>query len=360
MISCQLIEEVDAFLALEHDWVDLLGRTSQNVFFWSWGWVSNWVAQFSSQFDLNIIAAYEEERLVGIAPLCRHSRRFGRLLPYSELSFIGSGIAAADHLDFIAEAGREREICQSMRQFILTELGNFDFLTLEGLAQNAVIGNLVKESDAESVERQLEPCPYILLPDSWESFLAGVSRNLRQNWRRKTRRLIEKNEGESPYQIAKSDAEADAGMENLFRLHQMARNKQGDAGSFSDAPMRRFHRQVARQAFAQGGLRLYSLLIHPHNTAAVIYAIRNGKKLLYYATGYDPAWGTFSPGRQLFGFMIQQAIEEGLAEIDLLRGEEAYKYDWTDLVRNDVNLRMPASIRGKLIASARRAKSNQA
>jgi CelD/BcsL family acetyltransferase involved in cellulose biosynthesis len=45
-----------------------------------------------------------------------------------------------------------------------------------------------------------------------------------------------------------------------------------------------------------------------------------------YLSGLDPAWARFSPGSVLLLQLVEDAVAEGLLELDLLRGREPYKY----------------------------------
>jgi CelD/BcsL family acetyltransferase involved in cellulose biosynthesis len=50
--------------------------------------------------------------------------------------------------------------------------------------------------------------------------------------------------------------------------------------------------------------------------------------LLYYNAGIDPEARDLSPGVVLLERLVRGAIERGKCRVDLLRGDEAYKYEW--------------------------------
>ena len=50
-------------------------------------------------------------------------------------------------------------------------------------------------------------------------------------------------------------------------------------------------------------------------------------KLLLYNSGYDPAENALSPGFVMMGEEVRLAIQQGMSEVDFLRGDEKYKYD---------------------------------
>jgi len=60
--------------------------------------------------------------------------------------------------------------------------------------------------------------------------------------------------------------------------------------------------------------------------AAGYFNFLTQNRLWVYNTGWNPEFGKVSPGWVLLVKMIQWAIENGLEEVDLMRGDEEYKY----------------------------------
>ncbi len=50
--------------------------------------------------------------------------------------------------------------------------------------------------------------------------------------------------------------------------------------------------------------------------------------LLYYNAGVDPDARDLSPGVVLLERLVRRAIETGKCRVDLMRGDEPYKYEW--------------------------------
>jgi CelD/BcsL family acetyltransferase involved in cellulose biosynthesis len=66
---------------------------------------------------------------------------------------------------------------------------------------------------------------------------------------------------------------------------------------------------------------------------AVLYALidppqRPARRVYLYISGFDPALDRLSPGMLLVGHALEQAVNEGFATLDFLRGQEPYKYFW--------------------------------
>ena len=61
---------------------------------------------------------------------------------------------------------------------------------------------------------------------------------------------------------------------------------------------------------------------------AVYYGFLHHDRAYAYLGGFDPELPRLSPGAQIIGHAIDQAIAEGATEFHFLRGGEAYKYSW--------------------------------
>jgi CelD/BcsL family acetyltransferase involved in cellulose biosynthesis len=120
--------------------------------------------------------------------------------------------------------------------------------------------------------------------------------------------------------------EVPAAMGQLMEWHTARFRSRGTPGSFFGRRSA-FHQRVAARYAAAGLLRLSRLRLGPR-TVALLYALRAGKRYFYYAAGFDPAMGRFSPGLLLLRATIRLAAEEGMQAFDFLRGDEGYKMPW--------------------------------
>jgi CelD/BcsL family acetyltransferase involved in cellulose biosynthesis len=79
-----------------------------------------------------------------------------------------------------------------------------------------------------------------------------------------------------------------------------------------------------------------------------------GQVASFYQAGrdLDPQWN--GAGSVLKARAIQSAIERGNREIDLLHGDEAYKYDWVSETRTVHHLRGSHGLAAEAALGARR------
>lgn len=343
----------ESFRSLEAEWNDLLaGSPAANVFL-TWEWLSSWWECFGRALQPWVVVVRDGRRLAGLAPFVL--RRNFQAGPFShhELAFMGSGPAAPDHLDVLARQGYETAVAQAVVSHLRATKGRWDVLRLEGLVENsALAGCLLAQARDRLTQVSYQVCPFARLPADQESYRAGLGSNLRANIGRYGRQLEREYPGRVRYWQVQHEVEIEPAMRLLFRLHQEVRQAHGDPGAFNDPRMILFHRRLAQSFFARGWLRIYLLTVADQDVA-ITYNFRYGEVVYFYQTGYDQAWKRYGPGRQVMSYAIRQSIGEGAREFDFLRGDESYKFQWTDQMRQDVNLVLPWSRLGQVILGGR-------
>jgi CelD/BcsL family acetyltransferase involved in cellulose biosynthesis len=140
--------------------------------------------------------------------------------------------------------------------------------------------------------------------------------------RRKIRRSEELLPGLS-HRVTRTPRELANDLPSFVELH---RKSHPAKEVFMDEAMAVFFREVAEGFLASGRLRLAFLSTQGMDVASV-FQFRTDDALLLYNSGYDPAHRAANPGLVLIARSIGQAVDEGCAEYDFLRGKERYKYD---------------------------------
>jgi len=93
----------------------------------------------------------------------------------------------------------------------------------------------------------------------------------------------------------------------------------------------------ARQAFREGWLQLAFLVIGDIKAAGYLNFDFDGK-IWIYNSGINSMFENISPGWVLLSKIIQWSIEQGKSEVDLMRGSEAYKYNFGGIDRQVLRL----------------------
>jgi CelD/BcsL family acetyltransferase involved in cellulose biosynthesis len=192
----------------------------------------------------------------------------------------------------------------------------------------------VAEGWTLNVERE-DVCPVIRLPQGadFEAYLATLGKKERHEIRRKVRRAAGKGEVEL---IESTDPVAD--LDQFIALHQA---KWGDRGLFPDTVGGAQGRTFVRRLFERFGaattgpdavpdhptIHLGFLTVAGRRIAAELHFETAGS-LMYYNAGVDPDAKSLSPGVVQLELLVRRAIERGKCRVDLLRGDEPYKYEW--------------------------------
>jgi CelD/BcsL family acetyltransferase involved in cellulose biosynthesis len=217
--------------------------------------------------------------------------------PFRILRFIGSG--HSDEVGPIGDAARASAAFSEERGFHL-------FLGDE------MAPGWAEPLGAKVVERTSSPV--IELSRSWDDYLAARSANFRGQVRSAERRLEN-----AAYRLATGDT-LGADLDTLFRLH---RTRWPGSHWFADAEA--FHRDFAAIALDRGWLRLWILEL-AGQPAAVWLGYRFNGVESYYQAGRDPALQRERVGFVLLAHTIREAIQDGMSEYRLLRGDESFKY----------------------------------
>jgi CelD/BcsL family acetyltransferase involved in cellulose biosynthesis len=311
------IERLGELASLRRRWERLMAACPHATPFQAPGWVLPFLHTFGAE-GLWALAVFGGERLVALLPLRIQRRPEGRVA-----SCVAAGIT--DYHALLAEAGSAGD---EARRALAAHLvwraraGALHRCELEQLPPDEPLLALAGPSWLGAAAAPQDVCPYVSLPDTPEALDRQLPSDLGPRLARCVRRL----ERLAPTSFRTADASStDQLMEALFRLHAARWEQRRLPGVITGAGLRAFHRAVARDMAAAGRLRLHALMVG-EEPRAVVYGFAHHRRIYAYLAGFDPALARFSPGLVILRQVMRAAIEEGAAELDLLRGDEAYKF----------------------------------
>ncbi|MEO8424554.1 MAG: GNAT family N-acetyltransferase [Actinomycetota bacterium] len=175
-----------------------------------------------------------------------------------------------------------------------------------------------------NVERE-DVCPVVTFPEGadMDGYLATLGKKQRHEIRRKVRRA----EAVGEIRFAESvDPLRD--LDTFKDLHQ---KRWGADGLFPPTlggeQSRVFFRRLFELFGADGPLRLTMLSVGGQTIAAGVH-FETPDRILYFNAGVDVDARDLSPGILLVYAFIERALANGTRQLDFLRGNEPYKYDW--------------------------------
>ncbi len=292
-----------------------------------------------------------EGKLVALAPwYLQHSLLHGRTL-----RFLGSGDVCSDYLSIACRTGDEQPALQAIADWLIENHGRndeagWDLVALEAvdLTDPLIKGLMaaVEDRGAITSTRPAGNCWRIALPESWEEYVAQLSKTNRKRVRRLDRNYLQTGRAEL-HRVASAEQLAE-GFALLVDLHTRRWKTRGEEGIFAEPGIYDFHREVTERLLATGHLRLSWLTIDGQPAAAEYY-LTDGSVLYSYQSGFDPALISHEPGVLILVATIQDIIECGYTALDFLRGDEPYKLDWRSERRpiHDVRI-LPGDLPGYL------------
>jgi CelD/BcsL family acetyltransferase involved in cellulose biosynthesis len=177
--------------------------------------------------------------------------------------------------------------------------------------------------------------PSLELPSSWDQLFASVSSNLRKTVARK-RRALER-EGTLSLRLSTGGPRLEADLDAFLKVEASGWKTRAGTAILSREKTQCLYREFAHAAAGQGWLRLYLLELDGVPLAADYGCVIGGRGLLL-KTGFDEAYGRYSPGVVLRADVLRASIEEGLRCYDMLGGPDRYKLSWTSTVNPRVNI----------------------
>ena len=316
----------DAFSDQRSQWNALVNDSPSNNPFLSFEYQQSWWqtrggGEWPQSSQLLLVAGFDDEKLVGIAPLFLANNHLDK----PSLLFVGA-VEVSDFLDFIARPEDLPEFIQGLMDFLKSDpsLPNWDCLDFHNILEESPSLEILKQqADQRGWNHQqtlLQPAPYIPLPADYDSYLASIDKKQRHEIRRKLRNLTQSSHLEA--------------LEIVEDLHLLAEETQSfinlmaqdpNKRDFLRAPMQQHLHNTAQVAFNAGWLQLAFLTLDGKKAAANM-AFKYHDRLLLYNSGWEWAFRDFSPGWVLLARLIQWSIENDVKEFDFMRGDERYKY----------------------------------
>lgn len=336
MILVEEVSQARDLAALARPWRSLVEVSRLPGPFCNFDWQFEWWRALGPGRTLRTLVATEAGQVVGLLPAFEE-----RIDGARTLALIGSRGGGGDYL---AAPSRDRRVERALVEAAFSldvDLIELDDLDATGPLR-ATAQAVAFDRGANAIVLERFPCPRISLSPGFATLL---SRSGRKDNLRRRRRWLEAQPG---YRIeCETSPEAVAPFLARFaRLHAARWASEGGSQAFSDERLMSFHRQVARRMADEDALRLWTLHVGSE-AVAVAWTFDDRDRAVYYQSGFLPAWGSRSVGLVLFARFVEDACERGLREVDLLRGAEPYKFEWTREGRLTVSVQAPLTWRGR-------------
>ena len=313
------------FSEIEDEWSSLRALCKADPLFMSWRWQFTWWHHFAKRNDLRLYimtANTGAGKLVGIAPfVIRIFRLRGirtrRLEPIGGL-WQGQATARAEYLEPLVIPKWRDAACDAFAHYLTTKTDVDEIAMPDCLKSSKSANSLFATlSDNWYVREIFKPnefeTSHITLPEVFTVYTSGLGQSTRRSLYTK-RRFLE-SLGEVAYERA---GESDI-VEFLAQLNEFHSGRWGRPAF--EGPQLNFHQDICRQYQRSGNLNLTRLSLSGM-PRSVSYNIRTENRVYNLQLGFDESFhrSKLSLGLLHLGYDIENAIQAGIAEFDLLAG----------------------------------------
>ena len=332
-ITIRSVTSMDEWLSLSSAWSNLLAESNSSTLFLTWEWLYSWSEVcLEKDRQLFILAFYEKNSLVGVAPFYLQKRKFG-LFPVREIRFLGTPESGSDYLDIVAKKGHEYEVSNALYDYLQGEgRSGWDQLHLTDIrSESLFLLHFMNRLDEEGRYAELKRsayCPGVQLPNSEE----GLDSILSSSWR-KTFRRVERvsNRDYAVSFVVFAGAEVAAELETFFQLYE---EKTGHARE----PIYSIMKKMLEKSAEQMPFQIDHLLLDGKLVASLL-SFKYGQTFSTYLIVVDKQFNPrISLGGLLYGHNIKNAISSAFEYYDFLKGDERYKFHWANTGRCTLSL----------------------
>jgi CelD/BcsL family acetyltransferase involved in cellulose biosynthesis len=300
-------------------WEALHAAASRKSPFLTPAFLLPWAGAFARNRPVAVFLREEGDRLSGALFACGTDRE-------GEWELLG-GEPLADSLDALLLPGAEGPFWEEFLKAFPRATGGRR-LTLPSVVEGSRALDLLPSLAAArgvafSAEEQ-DRSPFVELPSSFDGYLASLGKKERHELRRKLRRAEEAVPGLSLRVTATEGELLGRDLPSFLALH---RASAPEKARFMDDAMAAFFTETARAFLRRGELFLAFLGAPGGPDLAAGLHFRQGRSLLLYNSGFDPARRDANAGIALVARCVERAVADGVGEYDFLRGTERYKYD---------------------------------
>lgn len=335
-MQVDVVETYTEFEKLKPNWDAIYEADPEAQFFLSWTWFSQVFSRHrTGWFIIAVKPDGTNSDYVAFFPLRLETRMSNRLQAFCNEIRVAGTFFWADYSGFICYPDHEDEAipCLSSqlkqmhwREIYLKNLSISDRrldLFLDPFDKISFSRSyLERASKSENINRLI--CPYVDLPDDFETYLKEkLSANTRQKMRRFMRNVESSDDLKITYPVPETYER------DLDILVDYWKKKWTNRKGSKVKRLAKKYREILQQGLENETLYMPVLWQGDKPLGALgSFIDRQKQALLYFVAGRDESCNNPPPGLVLHAHSIRWAIENGLKTYEFLRGNEHFKYSY--------------------------------
>lgn len=326
----KIVKNTSDFEKLSSDWDKLLIKSRNDNPFLIFEWVFTWWEHFGKNYKLHLILAYDNNELVGAAPLV-----IARRYLFRELRFLGYPFADYQDIIITGDLDKRQGILNAILSFV-NKSGGWDILRITNIrvtSFNFKVFNIIKDNGGKlsiRLEMHGEGAPYLRISEDWDSYYSKLKKGFIADTKRQLSRLSDKQLSFSS--VINSDKNDFSSLLNkLIEFHRIRRKEKGTKSILDSQENSSFIKEVSLRLSQRGFLDLSCLKVDG-KIAAIALSLVYNNRFFYYIPSYNAEFSKLSISRLLIFDLVRKCFDNRFDEFDFMLGEESYKYDWAPVV----------------------------
>ena len=317
MTTHEIVTSPVAFIRLADDWNELW-QGAHGAIFQSHAWIGAWLQgdPGAKKWRLHIAVARRDGRVAAILPLAIRRYHGVRVLEFAAQRF-------SDYCDGIGPP----DLLQDLWSEVIQQ-GGFDVVRLRNVAPEAATRPALASTPLSFLTEDEDEMS-LRLRSVWpngDAWLRTLNKKKRSNHARGRRMLAEL--GDVTIERYQQAMPVDVIRQLASLKTQWLRDTEAESALLDGGPGLLV--ALAESLAKVGRLHAFVVRCGGEVVAGAINAT-HGKRVWAYFSAYDPKFQRVSPGILLMTEYTQRALDDGFEEIDYLRGNETYKFEFATM-----------------------------
>jgi CelD/BcsL family acetyltransferase involved in cellulose biosynthesis len=334
VLTARHITTIDEFSALREPW-DSIARRNRLPPFLTPAWFHVCIQAYSEGKSLAIQAVYDDDRLVGIAPLWSLAGRH-RGVPVRMLTFITCPDTPL--ADLVVDGPDPEPVVallheQLFRADLPWDIARFSQWPADS-GNYRLFLRVASSRRTRFRQKVSSMTPYVEIRDDWDTFLGSRSAKFRKTHRNIANRIARN--GGVTVELFRQDPSSRL----LQEIASISSRGWKDAKGFSlsgSPATGRFFAELTRTASKEGWLYVWLLRVRGIPAAMEYDLLADGRAYALRAD-YDPDYSDLSPGRYLEARILQDLFATNQLEYRTGPGLNTYKLHLAEQVRENQSL----------------------
>jgi CelD/BcsL family acetyltransferase involved in cellulose biosynthesis len=321
-LQCRILTDFAELEGLATEWTRLQSASGDAEIFQHFSWITAWWRSLGKNCRLFTPVALRRGRVVAILPLVLDGRR---------LRFVGYSVSDYNH--FLAEPEASGAALEACLDSLRAQAGAWDAILLENVPASSLLAGCIRGLPARWQRSMIvtpgDPCPTMLLGGDRRDVLKSSMDKLKRAVNR-LRRM-----GDLGFRHIVDPAEAAVHLPQFFRQHIRRSAVAGRRSGFLDADYVSFYRMLVERVGPENEIR-FSVLEHGGRAIAYHFGSLFHGKYFWYKPSFDVDLFDLAPGQAMLWHLFDYLQTAGAREFDFGRGDETFKYRFSNHVRNNI------------------------